>query len=84
MPNLKKPQHTHNKLVEVFYFSKLDDLCTVKTVLDLGNKIFGEWGLEFWMLVPNDKEGYFNLQGTVPIGSGEWVVGNQLEKLTIY
>ena len=57
---------------------------TTDAVLDLGNKIFGEWGLEFWMLVPNDKEGYFNLQGTVPIGSGEWVVGNQLEKLTIY
>ena len=45
-------------------------------VLDLGNKIFGEWGLEFWMLVPNDKEAYFNLQGAVPISSGEWAVGN--------
>jgi hypothetical protein len=28
------------------------------------------------MLVPNDKEAYFNLQGTVPIGGGEWAVGN--------
>ncbi len=34
------------------------------------------WGLSFWMLVPNDKEAYFNLQGAVPIGSGEWAVGN--------
>ena len=49
---------------------------TTDAVLDLENKIFGEWALSFWMLVPNDKEGYFNLQGTVPIGSGEWAVGN--------
>jgi hypothetical protein len=45
-------------------------------VLDLGNKIFGQWGLEFWMYIPAGKGGYFNMQGTVPIGSGEWVVGN--------
>ena len=45
-------------------------------VLDLGNKIFGEWGLEFYMYVPSGKEAYWNLQGTVPIGSGEWIVGN--------
>ncbi len=45
-------------------------------VLDLGNKIFGTWYIEFWMYIPAGKEGYFNLQGTVPIGSGEWVVGN--------
>ena len=49
---------------------------TTDAVLDLGNKIFGEWSLSFWMLVPENKEGYFNLQGTVPIGSGEWAVGN--------
>ena len=49
---------------------------TTDAVLDLGNKIFGEWGLEFWLLIPDNKEGYFNLQGTVPIGSGEWAVGN--------
>ena len=49
---------------------------TTDAVLDLGNKIFGEWGLEFWLLIPNDKEAYMNLQGTVPIGAGEWAVGN--------
>tara|TARA_R110000787_G_scaffold279936_1_gene390341 strand:+ start:9121 stop:10041 length:921 start_codon:yes stop_codon:yes gene_type:complete len=54
----------------------IPDDTTTDAVLDLGNKIFGEWGLAFWMFVPNDKEGYFNLQGTVPIGSGEWAVGN--------
>ncbi|MCB0456190.1 MAG: T9SS type A sorting domain-containing protein [Flavobacteriaceae bacterium] len=49
---------------------------TSDVILDLGNKIFGEWGLEFWMYIPSGKEGYFNLQGVVPIGSGEWIVGN--------
>ena len=49
---------------------------TTDAVLDLGNKIFGSWGLEFYMYVPSGKEGYFNLQGVVPIGSGEWIVGN--------
>lgn len=45
-------------------------------VLDLGNKIFGEWGLSFWMYVPSGNSAYFNLQGTVPIGDGDWLVGN--------
>ena len=51
---------------------------TTDAVLDLGNKIFGEWGLEFWMYIPAGKTGYFNMQGTVPIGSGEFVGGNIL------
>lgn len=29
-------------------------------VLDLGNKIFGEWGLDFWMYVVFGKEVYMN------------------------
>ena len=45
-------------------------------VLDLGNKIFGQWGLEFWMYIPTGKEAYMNIQGQTPIGSGEWVIGN--------
>jgi hypothetical protein len=49
---------------------------TTDAVLDLGNKIFGEWGLSFYALVPQGKEGYFNFQGTVPIGSGTFPVGN--------
>ena len=49
---------------------------TTDAVLDLQNRIFGEWALSFWMLVPEGKNGYMNLQGTVPIGSGEWTVGN--------
>lgn len=49
---------------------------TTDAVLDLGNKIFGSWGLDMWMYIPGGKEGYFNLQGTVPIGAGEWIVGN--------
>ena len=49
---------------------------TTDAVLDLGNKIFGEWSIQFFMYIPSDKEAYFNLQGTVPIGAGEWSVGN--------
>ena len=49
---------------------------TTDAVLDLGNKIFGTWGLSFWMYIPTGKEGYFNFQGTVPIGAGEWSIGN--------
>ena len=49
---------------------------TTDAVLSLGNKIFGVWCLEFWMYVPSNQEGYFNLQGVVPIGAGEWIVGN--------
>ena len=45
-------------------------------VLGLGNQIFGRWCLEFWMYVPSNKEAYWNLQGVVPIGAGEWIVGN--------
>ena len=28
------------------------------------------------MYIPAGKTAYYNLQGTVPIGSGEWIVGN--------
>jgi len=49
---------------------------TTDAVLDLGNKIFGTWGLEFAMYVPSNQEAYFNLQGTVPIVAGESIVGN--------
>ena len=45
-------------------------------VLNLGGQLFGEWGLSFWMYVPSGKEAYWNLQGQVPIGNGEWIVGN--------
>lgn len=50
---------------------------TTGAVLDLGNKISSVWELEFYMFIPEDKEAYFNLQGTVPIeGGGEFIVGN--------
>jgi len=45
-------------------------------VLDLGSKIFGTWAIEFWMYVPAGREAYWNLQGEIPIGTGEWIVGN--------
>ncbi len=49
---------------------------TTDAVLDLGNKIFDIWALELYMYIPAGKEGYYNLQGEVPIGAGEWIVGN--------
>ena len=49
---------------------------TTDAVLNLGNKIFGTWILEFWMRVSSGKEAYFNLQGTVPVTTGESIVGN--------
>jgi hypothetical protein len=39
---------------------------TTQAVLDLGNKIFGEWGIEFWVYIPSGKEAVMSLQGTVP------------------
>ena len=36
-------------------------------VLDMGNKIFGEWWLNLWMYVPQDKMGYYNVQAGVPV-----------------
>ncbi|MBZ0326128.1 MAG: T9SS type A sorting domain-containing protein [Altibacter sp.] len=42
----------------------------------MGNKIFGQWGLGFYAYIPSGKVSYYNLQGTVPVGAGEWIVGN--------
>jgi len=49
---------------------------TTDAVLDLGSKIFSQWGLSFWMYVPADKEAYFNLQNDIPVGTGSWIVGD--------
>lgn len=59
----------------VSYFTG-DDPTAIDPVLDLGNKIFGDWYLDFKVYIPSGKEGYFNIQGEVPIGAGQWVVGN--------
>ena len=45
-------------------------------ILNLGNKIFGTWSLDFYMYVPSGKEAYWNLQGEVPVTTGEFAVGN--------
>ncbi len=44
--------------------------------LDLGEKTSGKWALEFYLLIPENKEGYFSLHGQFPIVNGEWIVGN--------
>jgi hypothetical protein len=42
-----------------------DDM-TTDAVLDLGNKIFSVWHLEFWMYIPSGKEAFFTILSTVP------------------
>jgi hypothetical protein len=54
----------------------IPDDTTTDAVLDLGNKIFSNWGLSFYMYIASGQEGYFNLQGNVPIGAGEWIIGD--------
>jgi len=36
----------------------------------------GLWGIEFYMYVPLGKEANWDLQGTVPLQAGEWIIGN--------
>ena len=36
-------------------------------VLDMGNKIFGDWQVIFWAYVPSNKSGYYNVQASVPV-----------------
>jgi hypothetical protein len=36
-------------------------------VLDLGNKIFGDWYVNFYAYVPSGKMGYYNVQAAVPV-----------------
>lgn len=52
-----------------------DDQAT-DDLLALGNKIFGIWKQNFWMYVPSTQEAYWNLQGNLPVGGGEWIMGN--------
>lgn len=51
---------------------------TTKAVLDLGNKIYGGWGLQFWAYIPSGKEAIFSLQANVPIGDDNSIVGDIL------
>ena len=45
---------------------------TTDAILDLGNKIFGVWYLEFWMYVPSGNEAYWGIKGCVPICAEDW------------
>ncbi len=51
---------------------------TTNAVLDLGNKLFGDWRLNFWMYIPSDKEATMTLQDEVPINGGASIVGDIL------
>lgn len=59
-----------------FLSGLIPDDGTTDGILDLDNKIIGLWGLEFYMYLDSGKEGYWALQGRVPLQSGEWIVGN--------
>jgi hypothetical protein len=65
---------THARSGSVSYY--VDGGGSIDGVLDFGNKIFGTWYYTSYMYIPAGKTGYFNVQGTVPIGGGEWVIGN--------
>lgn len=45
-------------------------------ILNLGNKTSGVWNFISWIYVPSGKEGYFTIQGEVPLDLGEKIVGN--------
>ena len=49
---------------------------TTDAILNLGNKTTGNWGLSFMMFVPSNREAQMNIQGVVPVSSGDWTVGN--------
>jgi hypothetical protein len=36
-------------------------------VLDMGNKIFGDWYLNFYAYIPSGSSGYYNVQAAVPV-----------------
>ncbi len=63
---------THSGLVTPY----VSDDDYVDAILSMGNKIFGQWILGFWMYVPAGKEAYFNLQGITPVDTGNWIIGN--------
>lgn len=48
---------------------------TTDAVLDLGNKLFGTWALQFWAYIPSNKEAYWNMMGSAPDGSYDWTGG---------
>lgn len=41
-------------------------------VLDLKNQLGGRYEIQWKMFVPTGKEGYFNIQNAVPVGTGDW------------
>lgn len=49
---------------------------TTDAILDLGNKVGGQWGVKFMMYVPSNKEAQMYIQGEIPVNSGIWTVGN--------
>lgn len=53
---------------------KIPNDTTTDAVLDLGNKIFGHWRLEYWVYIPSDREAFMNIKGCVPICTEDWEI----------
>ncbi|GAB5400953.1 MAG: hypothetical protein Aureis2KO_25380 [Aureisphaera sp.] len=49
---------------------------TTSVILDFGSHIFSAWNADMWLYIPSNKEASMNLQGQVPVGSGNSIVGN--------
>ena len=51
---------------------------TTDVALNLGNKIFDEWALSFWIYIPSNKEAHLQIMDQYPVTSGVSVMGNIL------
>ena len=47
---------------------------TQDAILDLGNKTFGVWTINYKLYVPTDSTGYYNFQEVTPVGSGAYAI----------
>lgn len=47
---------------------------TQDAILDLGNKGFGVWTVNFKLFIPTDSTGYYNFQEIVPVSGGAFTI----------
>ncbi len=58
------------------YSGYIPDDEVTDAILNLGNQVIGRFHLDFFMYVPSNREAYWNLQGEVPVTTGESIIGN--------
>jgi len=63
-PMIVGPNAGHNS----DYSGLIPDDGITDIYLSLGDKIFGGWGLEFYMYIPSEKEAYWNILDSFPEG----------------